>query len=158
MAGVNTRRLLALADFLDKLPRKNFDWGVVHEQQECGTVACAIGWAPSVPCLRGKIFISTDGSLSMPVPAAGNYRCSIYEAAEKVFGLDCLQSDFLFGGYADGALQSDATAKQVARHIRKFVGFLKSNPESDGFYTRSVKNRHYKYSPGNIFYAGRDNG
>ncbi len=58
---MNAKRLLKLADFLDKLPRAKFDFGVIAMQdgkpmlealkagkERCGTVACAIGWMPAV--------------------------------------------------------------------------------------------------------------
>jgi hypothetical protein len=57
----HTRRLLKLADILEKLPDDNFDmgqWGE-HEGRHkpkqdnyCGTVACVLGWASLDPGLR----------------------------------------------------------------------------------------------------------
>jgi len=58
---MNKKRLLKLADFLDELPRKLFDFGTVAYAEKgltpkqalkagpkCGTVGCAMGWAPVV--------------------------------------------------------------------------------------------------------------
>ncbi len=46
------KRLLKLCDFLDKLPRSKFDFvrevTKTDEKHTCGTVCCAIGWAPAV--------------------------------------------------------------------------------------------------------------
>lgn len=50
--AIFARRLLKLADFIEKLPRKQFDitdWG---HKTECGTVACVAGWAGLIPAFR----------------------------------------------------------------------------------------------------------
>ncbi len=52
-------RLLLLADFLDKLPPERFNYAawVGHDWKEmedlsCGTTACALGWAATMPEFR----------------------------------------------------------------------------------------------------------
>jgi len=58
---MNKKRLLKLADFLEELPRKLFDFGTIAHAEKgltpkqalkagpkCGTVGCAMGWAPVV--------------------------------------------------------------------------------------------------------------
>lgn len=53
------RRLLKLADFLDALPPARFDYGVWVRSDwqgssdlSCGTAACALGWATTIPEFR----------------------------------------------------------------------------------------------------------
>ncbi len=47
------RRLLVLAEFLEtKVPRDKFnlgDWATSLDSNECGTAACAVGWATTIP-------------------------------------------------------------------------------------------------------------
>lgn len=65
---MNTNRLLLLADFLDTVPEHKFNivtWRNAPEENygsgllddklfdnECGTTACAVGWACSIPAFR----------------------------------------------------------------------------------------------------------
>ena len=47
-------RLLRLAKFLEKLPRRKFDFAELvadtekRHGKDCGTVCCAVGWTPAV--------------------------------------------------------------------------------------------------------------
>jgi hypothetical protein len=53
---IHARRLLKLADFLRTVPQREFDMGEWHKGSEsgsvCKTVACAAGWACSIPSFR----------------------------------------------------------------------------------------------------------
>lgn len=139
------RRLLKLADFLDTLPRTRFnyeswvgdDWKGAADLS-CGTTACALGWATTIPSLRKaglvmrrdgypseyKGYVSLRRTLGEPEGVSSS------TAAEEVFGLDYDEFEYLFipghfGGEFDLPDSPDegATAKQVAKHIRRFVNF-----------------------------------
>lgn len=144
---VAKRRLLKLADFLHALPRKFFDYGVyctvklndgdpLQNAAECGTTACAIGWAPALPFAKreGVKFSvqqysydrNDDGNTahdaSFTINGVGSHAIAV---AEKLFGLseDEFNSLFIPGEKAVGCsgLPDTATPKALARHIRKFV-------------------------------------
>lgn len=135
MTRTGLKRLLRLADFLEKLPRNRFDYSEwVGEDWEgdqdlsCGTTACALGWATTIPSLRkAGLRLSEVGSVT------DKAHCDGFEAAAKVFDVTVSDAQFLFqpsvpGWRADLSEQfdwdspsADATAKQVAKHIRRFV-------------------------------------
>lgn len=109
-------------------------------KESCGTTACAIGWMPAVfPRLtewkgRCKLF---DGDTLLSVGFRGGRGERDFQVAEEVFGLTEQEAEWLFmpdavvdnglmpwdEGYKDmySPCGSNTTAKQVARHIRKFV-------------------------------------
>jgi hypothetical protein len=116
------RRLLLLADFLEKLPRKfykNFrmnDWldlgggdlayglGSLENHKElgeCGTSACALGWATQVPSLR-------RAGVTMRAICRGPH-----DVAERVFGSNAYWQLFL--------ATSIKTPKQWAKRTRRWV-------------------------------------
>lgn len=125
---VRNRRLLLLADFLEKLPKKfrnTFHMGTWLETKvvpfvngdyrydlaeekvlgECGTAACALGWGTRVPALMRA------GLTQKAV------RVDAYKLVEKLFGGDA-QWLFLSGVNA-------RTPKQWAKRTRRWV---KDNP------------------------------
>jgi hypothetical protein len=135
---MNKRRLEALCRKLDTIPRKRFDynhWVDVDWEGKpdlsCGTSACALGWATTVPCLRqaGLRLVKRDeggyvhlrGSrlnLSTTDPSLS--------AAEHVFDITRDEAYYLFIpsydlNYGPAKPDTRATAKQVASHIRKFI-------------------------------------
>lgn len=151
--AVSRNRLLTLASFLEALPNRRFDFSVLvdgetwkgKEDLSCGTTACAMGWAPTIPAFR-------KAGLSMKARPYNDERwnpdtqawdkVTKYEprfqyekrdgqsfddtdAIREFFGLSRDEEDFLF--YPDVAFDgvrspdTGATAKAVAKHIRKFV-------------------------------------
>jgi hypothetical protein len=132
---VNKRRLLKLAVFLDTLPPKRFNFGhwvgmawKGNQDLSCGTTACAIGWCPTIPAFRrlGLRIVRIDGEPA--VVFKGQRRDSAiqatFRAAGRLFQLTENEVDYLFTPTIwtnDPGLPEHATAKQVARHIRKFV-------------------------------------
>ena len=123
---MNKRRLLALADFMETVPRKHFDmsrwlrifvWSGYPKLTdsdrgegekklgECGTAACALGWATQVPalrragCTKGAILISAWGT------------------GMRVFDIDVSTFEDLFMN----TTPSIATPKQWAKRCRKIV-------------------------------------
>ncbi len=141
--AINYKRLLKLADFLDKLPRSHFDFNTILEKVEpsrknkCGTVGCAIGWCPTVfprvcevvsnpgeqmevaPIGREPDFWSNYGTHA----AAGSHIFGITEG--EAYGLFTPSEDSPANGKR---LRGDATPKQVARRIRTYVAWSRKNP------------------------------
>lgn len=108
--------------------------------ESCGTTACAIGWMPAVfPRLtrwtRTRSFFGYP--LGIEVALHGRRKARNFKVAQEVFGLTEQEADWLFmpdtvvnngltlweDGYAEATSPcgGNATPKQVARHIRKFV-------------------------------------
>jgi hypothetical protein len=67
---------------------------------ECGTTACAIGWARRWFC--------------------PHYRGLYVALAQTLLGVPYWQFDYLFAPYASG-LGPNATARQVAAHLRTWL-------------------------------------
>lgn len=130
---MNAKRLLKLADFLDTLPRQKFDYSVFTRQggkpmrealkagkTDCGTAGCAVGWMPVVfpraVCWLDKPTWKSD----LTVALRSDHDITHMEVAEQYFGLDEREALCLFDPF-NNDLSPEATPKQVARHIRKFV-------------------------------------
>jgi hypothetical protein len=124
------RRLLLLAKKLESLPRGRFnydvwvggDWGG-KKDLSCGTVACALGWATTLPSLRkAGLRMCNEGDYGYVGLVGGS--CpefadpSIY-AATVVFALTVDEARHLF--IPDAEVGINATAKRVAKKIRYFV-------------------------------------
>jgi hypothetical protein len=139
-------RLLTLADFLDTVPEEQFCFAMWVDDnyngrplRGCGTTACAMGWATQIPEFQALGLALVD--LARP------YRPNMFEpailgtdkagmatitnrglaAARFLFGLTHAQACRLFMPHDDeydddeNSLSEEATAKQVAEHIRRFV-------------------------------------
>ena len=113
-------RLLRLAKFLEKLPRRKFDFAeyvntAVYRGKECGTVCCAIGWTPAV----FPRMITWDRIR----------RETVEDVADRLFGLTVWEASDLFipvtasRVWCPKGLDTNATPKQVARSIRAFVAW-----------------------------------
>ena len=140
---VSRDRLLKLAEFLEALPRKRFDYGTFvgegykgAQDLSCGTTACALGWAATMPAFRrlglhlelDKDYWGTDDDgveLFDASPAVGGVTDTA--AGQVIFLLTLRQSSFLFmpsvqyGTPPRNAPECEATPKQVAKHIRRFI-------------------------------------
>lgn len=143
---MNAKRLLKLAEFLDTLPRQKFKFSTVADERgksmrealkagktRCGTVGCALGWAPVVfprllrwvevrkwfPDDKAMYAVCHRSDTRTQVPASQMWPETRATAA-AVFGLWEADVQFLFQP-EDSGLGEDATPKQVARHIRQFV-------------------------------------
>lgn len=141
MKKVHKDRLLKLADFLEKLPRKKFDYDVVtrgedipRKELDCGTVGCAIGWCPVVfpiqlkyrrrerfelgPMIYNKEGLNFGFRESKPTPPVREF-----------FGVSLEESQALFNPYRQEAryalgmraVNEKSTPKAVAKNIRLFV-------------------------------------
>ncbi len=143
---VSNRRLLRLATFLKTVPKERFDFSHWvgrgwdgRQDLSCGTTACALGWAATIPFFRRlglrlarygeNIGYVTCGDGTSP------YWASV-AAAQMVFGLNYDEVEFIFipngwigeiGETCRGeiGLARDATPREVARHIERFVRLRK---------------------------------
>jgi len=147
--SVYKKRLLKLADVLRKLPEAKFDYGSWvgnnwkgKSDLSCGTTACALGWATTIPSLRraglrlGEMKVNTTTPFAPYMVGTSPSWSSAREAGMEIFGLTEDEFEFLFipgsclnidsdgddfkEDYMEGP-SDDATAKQVAKHIRNFV-------------------------------------
>ena len=136
-------RLLLVAEKLESLPKERFyfnhwvgdDWKGATDLS-CGTTACALGWATTIPKLRELgLHLEHLKYINM----AGGYNAITLRtrtglgAAMELFNImeDEAESMFIPGDEFDDPLSicgrnidrlsPDATAKQVARRIRAFV-------------------------------------
>lgn len=136
------KRLLKLADFLDKLPKSKFNYEVFIDGNtwkgkpdlSCGTQACAMGWAASLPTFKRlgagitvDKYSSTNGRL-FPRATWKGQGIDWYELGAKLFYITLEESEGLFTpGYdvpgIDGLCMvgGGATPKQVANKIRAFA-------------------------------------
>ena len=122
-------RLRKLAQFLKKVPEEHFDMLVLlytepmlsrgigkhmrnlikNPKPECGTAACAMGWAPIA---LSEVFQYKNGSVCLK-EATEDYG---FLAAETGFYLTPLQVDHLFTFYP-----GNRTASEVSNNILEFV-------------------------------------
>lgn len=129
------RRLTVLCDFMEKLPpeaKEHFDMSdyfftnhvpgegfsgrvKTSELYQCGTQACALGWAATVPSFkRAGLYI--DGYDEMVKLDNKMVMCAA-TAAMEFFGLDSQQEGHVFGG----GIGNIKTPKQWARMCRRFI-------------------------------------
>ena len=141
-------RLLELAEFLEALPPKRFDyneWAGTDwkgaQDLSCGTTACALGWATAIPKFRklGLVLMRyTVEGLPFPLDKVTDETGT--DAAKRIFALTRQEAEYLFvpietnsrdwmGWRNDYATElpkaappkGNASAKTVAKHIRRFV-------------------------------------
>lgn len=120
MNAIGKRRLLKLADFLETadLPGK-FDMGSWSEEEEsgrpkCGTAACAMGWATTIPSFRrAGLFLNEYGE-----PEFEGHTES--EAAAHFFSIAISQARDLFVMYEHSHTGMPAR-RSVARCIRHLI-------------------------------------
>lgn len=129
---MNKDRLLLLAEFLEtKVPAGRWDYRTIvgndwqgHQDLSCGTTACAIGWAATIPSIR-------DAGLVLCTDEYNGFESwETFKLASQVFELSEEEAAYLFEPdrrtrWAEknehGPLPETATASQVAAHIRAFV-------------------------------------
>ena len=142
--AVGNRRLLKLADFLDALPDERFSFRHFVDDDvwkgktdlSCGTTACAIGWATTMPMFRklGLRMLKPDRYRSATPGIVGDDCFFTYDggyevgacdrACERLFGLSAKETEQLFipDYYGErGGLSERATRKEVSDNIRAFV-------------------------------------
>lgn len=138
METFHAKRLLKLADFLEaQVPRARFNigrWGdktecVVGGEHTCQTVACAGGWAGTIPAFRRAGFrlgFDEDGdgtvtfypTLNRDVEYSGPHPSDGEDACHRFFGTSSHLNLFHPWGYEQGM---KVTPKQVAKRFRQVV-------------------------------------
>lgn len=125
---VNKERLEILADFLAKVPVNHFDlssWicrsSITQEdliQHKCGTSACAVGWACTIPEFM-------EQGLSMHQSGLPMFKgMSSWDAAEGFFGLIYDEAIALFS--SESYMPDENGPEEVAFRIRMFL----ENPQA----------------------------
>lgn len=128
---IGNRRLLKLASFLKKLPRERFDYSCWVRTNwkgkpdfSCGTKACAMGWATTIPAFRRlglyMYYLGEDAGGRIRLKRKGQR--DIYggfDSAGALFHLNNDDAVFLFSATTTNEFK--ATPKQVARKLEKFV-------------------------------------
>jgi hypothetical protein len=113
-------RLIRLADHLDTVPQKDFNilfWH--HEDSYCGTVACAIGHACTIPEFVYHGFrLKRDERIGVGLtPTYKQY--DGYEAVSEFLRISAADARYLFTAAGYGT--ADVSPKMVADRIRDYV-------------------------------------
>lgn len=134
---MNKERLLKMAGFLEALPPHKFDFdtyvrvgrkhpaeALAAPEEHCGTTACAVGWMPAIfpDEFEWKALSLPWSTDVLPSPIGSSCVSWRYVEVEIRNFLDITtwQYDFLF--VPDSSrLNADASAIEVAQHIREFV-------------------------------------
>ena len=119
MSGLE--RLKVLADFLesDAVPEDGFDMGLWHcpPSEDCGTCACAFGWACTIPSLQQDgLQIQSDDGLSVFRAGEGDWTDDGFDVAAKFFRLNIDETLHLFG-----AEEVEQPKSAVVARIREFI-------------------------------------
>ena len=132
-------RLNALADFLDTVPKKSFNFSIFADGNlnECGTTGCALGWATTMTRFKRiglELAMESDAMLrqiserKVILQKDGKKIAQHFGTAEHLFGISEHEAYGLFAPESSCDWQptglspeEDATPKQVAKNIRKFI-------------------------------------
>lgn len=126
-------RILKLADFVEKIPPKKFDFRtyVGHDWRgakdlSCGTTACALGWATAMPLFRklGLRLVKTKDIAERIKLGKGHPESK----SEELFGISGSTYYMLFipSDWSEGCLSHGATPKEWAKHARSIVKQLQA--------------------------------
>lgn len=122
------KRLRKLTDLLDTVPDERFDyvrWVGSNWQGKsdlsCGTTACALGWATTIPAFRKLglrlLFDGFEGVHNI-VNINKPDECDTFKVASDLFRISYEDSVSLF---APGVGEGHFTARQVAKKIRNYT-------------------------------------
>lgn len=139
---VGMKRLQKVVDLLRKLPPERFDfstWVGTREKPfggnpdlSCGTVACALGWAATIPSLRDKRRAGLRLEVSLPgaflgslLYGKGRVVTGSYisiQAAEVAFALTHDEALYVFTWYHENsALRPESSLYAVADNMQAFI-------------------------------------
>lgn len=115
---MNIDRLKHLITVLAAVHSENFEIGYWKDTRDCGTVACALGWAGSDPRFKAE-------GLQLEHPSYAPYFQGFtgYAAGAQFFGITRGQSEYLFNPdeYAPG-LNEQVTPADVIARIEELLG------------------------------------
>jgi len=135
-APVRIGRLLKLAEFIETLPSKQFNFGHVWNEDACGSAGCAIGWAPHVfaSVIRRPSLFAQTFWVGHDLMGSKRLLADYELAAQVLFNITEDEAHKLFTPgrlierYSPGLkLQSNSPAKAVAANIRAFVKQVKDS-------------------------------
>lgn len=122
---MNKERLLKLAEFLDAVPKEQFNlgqWTSDGSVGSCGTTACACGWATTIPEFReaGLRLEKQSDYFGESFHALVYEQLKNWDAVELFFGISFDDACRLFyeGAYPDEDVNNP---RAVADRIRDFV-------------------------------------
>lgn len=143
---VTVRRLRALASFLRGVPNRKWDFSAWARSEryavgpdllpvklslhKCTTVACAAGWATTIPLFR-RAGLRLDND-NIPIVRDGMYRFKGSDAMAEVLGITLHEASDAFCraetyGFASG-LHGRVTAPMVARHLEGLADRYEPEP------------------------------
>lgn len=134
---MNDKRLLRLAKFLRRVPKRRFNMMIwasglfcgrpKEVEHKCGTSACALGWASSIPSFKrdGLILKNDFDSDEAYVFFDG---VDGYCAASRFFEIGYESAKYLFDSEYGWVNRNKETPKQVAERIERFVKTMGSVP------------------------------
>lgn len=123
MNATGKRRLLKLADFLETAELSGeFDLTTLANetrsaQPKCGTRACALGWATTIPSFQRAGLCLRQGDLRLKGRRGNGWG----ETAATFFGISFGEAIDLFGAGRSAATEGMPAREAVARAIRALV-------------------------------------
>jgi hypothetical protein len=131
------RRLMLLVDLLRQVPETKFtyhQWATELDLNTCGTAACALGWATTIPELG--LVLRTHGDVSHAFPVVHHKNATwqpshlgALASASLAFGISKQEADWLFrrdygvvwdeGGH--NCVDRNPSPKEVADNIETFI-------------------------------------
>jgi hypothetical protein len=125
------RRLLVLAEFLEKLPEKRFNYEYWvgpnwdgTDLVNCKTTACALGWCAAIPefkALGVEVYRASEHDFGVKMgESSGSTWKDSWSTGGRLFALSEMEFGDLFIAGGDSP-PGNATASEVAAHIRRFV-------------------------------------
>jgi hypothetical protein len=133
--AIGRKRMLKMADFLDKLPSEKFDFTIAYGKETpslikgCGSAGCIIGWTPRVFPRLVKYNPIATWQLHRVDPyfkIGDESKLTYPEVGEAVFGLSIDDAYKLFTPGIQCCLDLkdlgyNATPKQAAKLLRSYV-------------------------------------
>ena len=112
---MNRDNFLNAIDFLEQLEPERFNFEIVREQTECGTVACVLGWTPEIfgdsahaYCIGHPVHASdlygVDPGIALRLFYPSHTRYAVWNTPENAPG-------------------NKATPKEVAESLRRFLAW-----------------------------------
>ena len=123
---MNKERLLRLADvILPKVSKENFDMSY----WECGTTACAIGWACQDPVFKVEGFklkkVRYDDTWKVPFYEGVEGRLTRWFAIQRFFEIGLLDAQYLFNGIKyhgeTGLRCKDVPPEAISKRIHALI-------------------------------------
>lgn len=116
---MNKKRLMTLIHFMEtKVPKEHFDMSLFTNgtaptlRKDCGTSACALGWATAIPSFKRAGLAMRSG-----LPAYGD--AEGFKAASFFFDLIPIECSMLFSN-EDCRMTPKQWAKMARKHIREW--------------------------------------